>query len=72
MKILNELEDLFKHNHAIEGLIRNIQLKKDTKLIPQNGRPVPIHFQNSVRHELEKLVEKQMERQKIVPFHRSA
>ena len=36
----------------------DIQLKKDTKPIRQKGRPVPIYFQNNVRRELEKLIEK--------------
>ena len=42
----------------MEGLTIDIQLKKDTKPIQQNRRQVPIHFQNSVRRELEKLIEK--------------
>ena len=33
----------------------DIQLKKDVKPIQQNGRPVPIHFQKTVREELEKI-----------------
>ena len=57
-KILNNFEDLFKNNHTIEGLTIDIELKKDTKPIQQKRRPVPIHFQNSVRDELEKLIEK--------------
>ena len=57
-KILNELEDLFKNNHTIEGLTIDIQLKRDTKPVQQKRRPVPIHIQNSVAHELEKLIEK--------------
>ena len=44
--------------HMIEGLTIDIQLKKDTKPIHQKKRPVPIHFQSSVRDELEKLIEK--------------
>ena len=47
-KTINEYEDLFKNNHTI----------KDTKPIQQKGRPVPIHIQKSVKHELEKLIEK--------------
>ena len=57
-KILDDFEDLFKNNQTIEGLTIDIQLKEDVKPIQQKGRPVPIHFQNSVRHELEKLIEK--------------
>ena len=57
-KMINEYEDLFKNNHAIKDLTIEIQLKKDTKSIQQKGRPVPIHFQKTVKHELEKLIEK--------------
>ena len=57
-KIINEYEDLFKNNHTIKDLTIDIQLKKDTKPIQQKGRPVPIHFQKTVKQELEKLIEK--------------
>ena len=42
-------ENLFKNNHTIKDLIIDIQLKKDTKLIQQKGRPVHIHFQKIVK-----------------------
>ena len=57
-KIINEYEDLFKNNHTINDLTIDIQLKKNTKPIQQKRRPVPIHFQNTVKIELEKLIEK--------------
>ena len=61
-RILNAFvlsQDLFKNNHTIEGLTIDIQLKKDTKPVQQKGRPpVPIHFHNSVRHGLVKLIKK--------------
>ena len=57
-KIINEFEDLFKNNHTIKYLKTDIQLEKDTKPIQQKGRPVPILFQKTVKHELEKLIEK--------------
>ena len=57
-KIINEYEDLFKKNHTIKDLTIDIQLKKDTKPIQQKGRPVPIHFQKTVKHEQENLIEK--------------
>ena len=53
-KIFDEFEDLFKNNHTIEGLTIDIQLNEDDKPIQQKEKSVPIHFQNSVRHELEK------------------
>ena len=56
--MLNEFEDLFKNNHTIEGLTIDIQLKEDIKPIQKKRRPVPISFQDSVRRELEKQIEK--------------
>ena len=56
-KIVEEYNDLFKNNHMIKDLIIDLQLKKDTKPIQQKGRPVPIHFQKTVKKELEKLIE---------------
>ena len=56
-KIVNEYEDLFRNNHTIKDLAIDIQLKKDTKPIQQKRRPVPIHFQKTVKKELEKLIE---------------
>ena len=56
-KIIDEHEDLFKNNHTIKDLTIDIQLKKDVKPIQQKGRPVHIHFQKSVRGELEKPIE---------------
>ena len=53
-KTLDEFGGLFKNNHTIEGLTIDIQVKEGVKPIQQKGRPVPIHFQNSVLHELEK------------------
>ena len=55
-KIVDEYEDLFKNNHTIKDLTIDLQLKKDTKPV-QKVRPVPIHFQKTVKKELEKLIE---------------
>ena len=57
-KIINEYEDFFKNKHTIKDLTIDIQLKTDTKPIQQKVRPVPMHFQETVKHELEKLIEK--------------
>ena len=57
-KILKDYENLLKTNHTIIDHTLDIRLKKDTKAIQQKGRPVPFHFQNTVRIELEKLIEK--------------
>ena len=72
-QVLEEFEDLLKNNHTIEGLTIDIQLEEDVKPIQQKGRPVPIHFQNSVRHELEESIEKgtwrrQTEQPKLFSF----
>ena len=53
-KIINEYEDLFKNNHTIKDLTIDIQLKKGTKPKQQKGRPVPIHFQKTVKHDLKR------------------
>ena len=57
-KILNKFKDLFKNYCIIDGLTIDIQLEKDTKPIQQKGRPVPIYYQNSEQHDLEKLIKK--------------
>ena len=57
-KITDEHEDLFKNNHTVKELTVDIQLKKEVKPNQQKGRPVPIHFQDINRKELEKLVGK--------------
>ena len=55
-KIISEHKDLIKNNHTIKDLTIDNQLKEDAKPIQQKGRHVPIHFQKSVREELEKLI----------------
>ena len=55
-KIISQHEDLFKNNHTIKDLTIDINLKPDSKPIQQKGRPVPIHFQKTVKQELEKLI----------------
>ena len=57
-KIINENEDLFKNHHTIKDLTIDIQLKKVREPIQQRGRPVTIHFQKTIKHELEMLIEK--------------
>ena len=57
-KILDEFEDVSKNDHTRGGLTIDVQLKKDTKPIQQKEKLVQIHFQISVRHELEVLIEK--------------
>ena len=46
----------FNENDTVKGLEVKIQLKEDAKLIQQKGRPIPIHLQQSVEKEIEKLI----------------
>ena len=51
-----KFKKLFTENHTVNGLEVKIQLKEDAKLIQQKGRPIPIHLQQSVGKEIEKLI----------------
>ena len=51
-----KFKKLFTENHTVKGLEVKIQLKEDAKLIQQKGRPIPIHLQQSVGKEIEKLI----------------
>ena len=55
-KIISQHKDLFKNNHTIKDLTIDINIKPDSKPIQQKGRPVPIHFQKTVKQEPEKLI----------------
>ena len=46
---------LFSTNHTVKNVEVDIQLKDDAKLIQQKGRPIPIHLQQAVGKEIEKL-----------------
>ena len=52
----SKCKKLFTENHTVNGLEVKIQLKEDAKLIQQNGRPIPIHLQQSVGKEIEKII----------------
>ena len=54
-KLKTNFKKLFNENHTVNGLEVKIQLKEDAKLIQQKGRPIPIHLQQSVEKEIEKL-----------------
>ena len=47
---------LFNKNHTVNGIEVKIQLKEDASLIQQKGRPIPIHLQQSVGKEINKLI----------------
>ena len=55
-KLKTKFKKLFNKNHTVSGLEVKIQLKEDAKLIQQNGRPIPIHLQQSLEKEIEKLI----------------
>ena len=55
-KLKTKFKKLFTKNHTVNGLEVKIQLKKDAKLIQQKGRPIPIHLQQSMEKEIEKLI----------------
>ena len=50
-----EFKSLFNENHTVKGIKVEIQLKEDAKLIQHKGRLIPIHLQQSVEKEIEKL-----------------
>ena len=43
-----KFKKLFNENNTVIGLEVKIQLKGDANLIQQNGRPIPIHLQQSI------------------------
>ena len=47
---------LFNENHTVNRIEVKIQLKDGAKMIPQKGRPIPIHLQQSVGKEINKLM----------------
>ena len=56
LKLKNEFKDLFYNNTEIKDLEVKVDLKEDTKIIQQKGRPVPIHLQNQVAEEIKRLI----------------
>ena len=51
----SKFHKLFSTNHTVKNVEVYIQLKDDAKLIQQKGRPIPIHLQQAVGKEIEKL-----------------
>ena len=51
-----KFKKLVHEKHTVKGLEVKIQLKDDAKLIQQKGRPIPIHLQQSVEREINKLM----------------
>ena len=51
-----KFKKLFHENHTVERLEMKIHLKEDARLKQQKGRPKPIHLQQSVEKEINKLM----------------
>ena len=57
MELKKKFKKLFKINTTIKNIQVDINLKPDAKIIQQKGRPIPIHLQESVGKEINKLKE---------------
>ena len=55
-KVINKFPDLFENNRTIRDTEINIQLKPAHYPVKQKTRPIPLHLQEDVRRELEKLI----------------
>ena len=54
--IINKFPDLFENNWTIKDTEINIQLKPGHYPVKQKARPIPLHLQEDVGRELEKLI----------------
>ena len=55
-KVFNKFSDLFENNETIKDTEINIQIKPGQYPVKQKARPIPLHFQEDVGRELEKLI----------------
>ena len=55
-KVFNKFPDLFENNETIKDTEINIQLKPGHYPVKQKARPIPLHLQDDVGRELEKLI----------------
>ena len=55
-RIINKFPDLFENNETIKDTEIKIQLKPEHFPVKQKARPVPLHLQERVGRELEKLI----------------
>ena len=51
-----KFKTFFNENHTVNGLEVKIQLKEDATLIQHKGKPIPIHLQQSVGKQINKLM----------------
>ena len=74
-KVINKFPDLFENNRTIKDTEINIQQKPGHYPVKQKARPIPLHLQDDVGRELEKLIktghlEKEIPWMKTVSYHR--
>ena len=55
-RVIEKFPDLFKNNTTIKDTEINIQLKPGHYPVKQKARPIPLHLQEEVGKELEKLI----------------
>ena len=55
-KVINKFPDLFESNETIKDAEVNIQLKQGHYPVKQKARPVPLHLQEDVGRDLERLI----------------
>ena len=55
-RVIEKFPDLFKNNTTIKDTELNIQLKPEHYPVKQKARPIPLHLQEEVGRELEKLI----------------
>ena len=55
-KVIIKCPDLFENNRTVKDTEINIQLKPVHYPVKQKARPIPLHLQEDVRRELEKLI----------------
>ena len=55
-KVINKIPDLLENNRTKKDTEINIQLKPGHYPVQENARPIPLHLQEDVRRELEKLI----------------
>ena len=56
-RIINKFPDFFENNRTMKDTEINIQLKPGHYPVKQKARPIPLHLQEDVGRELEKLIE---------------
>ena len=55
-KVIEKFPDLFENNRTIKDTEINLQLKPGHYPLKQKARPIPLHLQEDVGRELEKLI----------------